>query len=321
MEQYNDDDSRKHERNDLKTFWNRFSFIYYSSICRAFLSQTNILLTLSRVYKKTNILDVGCGPGIGTKLIASEIMNIETNIYAIDISDEMLNLAEKVFTEYDDFNYNINNYWDCRKEAIKGLKLEDDLQEIRRTKIGKIVRFLQGNAESLPFENSQFDAYISNFCFMYNINFDKVLKEAYRVLKPQGVAAFSIIDWEKESKLVFSIFANILKEYDIDLYQEIRTKLLNEKQNSEFLRETMFANGFSKVYIESSTVIFDCFDESDFLIQFLFPFLNKILENIKDDIKVKNILEKVKIEARKQIVCNGQLPILKTKTILATKIK
>jgi demethylmenaquinone methyltransferase/2-methoxy-6-polyprenyl-1,4-benzoquinol methylase len=48
------------------------------------------------------------------------------------------------------------------------------------------LEFVQGNAESLPFASSRFDAYTIGFGIRNVTHVDRVLEEAYRVLKPGG---------------------------------------------------------------------------------------------------------------------------------------
>lgn len=48
------------------------------------------------------------------------------------------------------------------------------------------VTFVQGNAESLPFESGRFDAYTIAFGIRNVTHIDKALEEAFRVLKPGG---------------------------------------------------------------------------------------------------------------------------------------
>jgi demethylmenaquinone methyltransferase/2-methoxy-6-polyprenyl-1,4-benzoquinol methylase len=48
------------------------------------------------------------------------------------------------------------------------------------------LTFVQGNAEALPFQNGEFDAYTVGFGIRNVTHIDKALAEAYRVLKPGG---------------------------------------------------------------------------------------------------------------------------------------
>jgi demethylmenaquinone methyltransferase/2-methoxy-6-polyprenyl-1,4-benzoquinol methylase len=54
----------------------------------------------------------------------------------------------------------------------------------RRAKGRERLSFVQGNAESLPFEDQRFDAYTIAFGIRNVTHINRALAEAYRVLKP-----------------------------------------------------------------------------------------------------------------------------------------
>ena len=100
------------------------------------------------IKEKEIILDVGSGSGD----IASEILkkNLPTNLYLLDLNEEML------------------------FEGKKRLKQE------------KNIKYFIGNAEKLNFERNFFDKYAISFCLRNITEYQLSLKEAYRVLKPGG---------------------------------------------------------------------------------------------------------------------------------------
>ena len=100
------------------------------------------------IKEKEIILDVGSGSGD----IASEILkkNLPTNLYLLDLNEEML------------------------FEGKKRLKKE------------KNIKYFIGNAEKLNFERNFFDKYAISFCLRNITEYQLSLKEAYRVLKPGG---------------------------------------------------------------------------------------------------------------------------------------
>ncbi|GAB1608132.1 2-methoxy-6-polyprenyl-1,4-benzoquinol methylase, mitochondrial-like [Argonauta hians] len=64
-----------------------------------------------------------------------------------------------------------------------------DVGQKRSEKLGhdaRSIRWVQGNAESLPLESNQFDAYTIAFGIRNVTHIDKALEEAYRVLRPGG---------------------------------------------------------------------------------------------------------------------------------------
>lgn len=71
--------------------------------------------------------------------------------------------------------------------------------------------------------------------------------------------------------------------------------------------------------MQYTNMIVDCYDEQDFLTKFMRPGVLSILDKLKDDKLVSEILESVKNEAKKQMVDNNVLPSLSVLAIVATK--
>lgn len=74
------------------------------------------------------------------------------------------------------------------------------------------IEFRQGNAESLPFQDSEFDAVVANFVLHHLARPEKVLAEARRVLRDSGQVAMTV--WSDLSKLEgFGLFFAAIEQH------------------------------------------------------------------------------------------------------------
>ncbi len=172
---------------------------------------------LAQLNPGETVLDLGSGGGIDVLLSAKRV-GPSGKAYGLDMTDEMLAVAEQ-------------------NKRIAGVSN---------------VQFLKGEIENIPLPDNSIDVIISNCVINLSGNKDRVLQEAFRVLKPGG--RFAVSDVVTKGEMLPEIRQSVL------LWVGCVAGALEE---SEF-REKLALVGFENIDIEP-TRIYRVEDAREFL--------------------------------------------------------
>ena len=153
------------------------------------------------------VLDLGSGGGIDVLLSARRV-GPTGKVYGLDMTDEMLALA---------------------RENQKKAGVEN-------------VEFLKGEIENIPLPDNSVDVIISNCVINLSADKDRVLREAFRVLKPGG--RFAVSDVVTRGEMLPAIRERVL------LWVGCIAGALEENE----YRSKLIQAGFSKVEVEPTRI-------------------------------------------------------------------
>jgi arsenite methyltransferase len=153
------------------------------------------------------VLDLGSGGGIDVLLSAKRV-GPSGKAYGLDMTDEMLALAEE----------------NRRKAGVTN------------------VEFLKGEIENIPLPDNSVDVIISNCVINLSADKDRVLAEAFRVLKPGG--RFAVSDVVTRGDIHPEIRKNVL------LWVGCVAGALDENE----YREKLVRAGFGQIGIEPTRI-------------------------------------------------------------------
>ncbi|GAB4544479.1 MAG: methyltransferase domain-containing protein [Anaerolineales bacterium] len=138
-----------------------------------------------------SVLDVATGTGI-VPLLAAEKIGAAGKIIGVDISAEMLavakqNLAARMAKSPDSSE---KQKVESRARIAKSPDFAES-QKVESQETFDSVQFQTGDAENLDFPNQSFDAVLCASSLFFIPDISKALKEARRVLKPNGFVLFN----------------------------------------------------------------------------------------------------------------------------------
>jgi len=167
-------------------------------------------LNQEQIEQPNNILDIGCSIGISTEYTKKYFTNA-TNIVGVDLSPYFISMAE-----------------------------------YRAQILNNNIKYIHANAENIPLENNTFDLILCTFIFheVPLIPTDKIIQEAIRLLKKDGVLA--IIDLDPE-KLIDTLTINKFRRWSFEvtephIYQYYLNNMTQSLVTNGFINVTKFKN-------------------------------------------------------------------------------
>ena len=152
---------------------------------------------IMNIQKNDKIIDVGSGTGDLVKIISSTYQNVF--ITSVDLNTEMLKLNKK-----------------------------------RNKKNNNKIKWINCNAEKLPFKNDSFDKYATAFCIR-NITFiNQALNEALRILKPGGT--FYCLEFSSPQ---LDLLSKIYKLYKKNIIPNLGNIITKNQQAYIYLEESI----------------------------------------------------------------------------------
>jgi ubiquinone/menaquinone biosynthesis C-methylase UbiE len=127
---------------------------------------TEKTLRLMELRPGERVLDLGCGSGWATRLVARLVGEGPEGfgqVVGLDVSDEMVRLAREVSKDFEN------------------------------------ILYVQGSAQQIPWEENFFDKVLSVESFYYYADQDRALMELFRVMAPRG-RLFILINLYKDNQ-------------------------------------------------------------------------------------------------------------------------
>lgn len=157
--------------------------------------------------ESSKVLDLGCGSGRLLNRLGKKYPHLRG--IGLDLSQEMLKVA--------------------RKKAKQGTRLI----------------YIQGNAESLPFAEGQFDAVFNTISFLHYPNPEQVLSEISRVLKIGGY--FYLVDYTVREELTkFPVTPGGLRFYSKNKREKMGKQVGLQWENHYYLINNVLLSIFKK---------------------------------------------------------------------------
>jgi ubiquinone/menaquinone biosynthesis C-methylase UbiE len=179
--------------------------------------------------KPLKILEAGCGTGH----LAREVLQLYglscSELVIGDIAPAMLDKAQETFC-------------DCDRQ----LTIE------------------KADFTQFTYLDESFDRYYSNLCLCYASDPDAVIAESARILKPGGVAGFTVWGRKKGSNCM-TIVPDVLHDFGLRKEDPTKRSSFHMGENDEALRQRFLSRGFVKCNVVHFPAVIESMDPALFV--------------------------------------------------------
>jgi len=193
--------------------WNIVSEGYVETTMKLLSSYAQLALEKAGLNSDQDILDIACGPGTLSLLAAPLVQQVS----AIDFSESMLSQFEKFIEE----------------EDIKN------------------IEYQRGDAQTLPYDDEDFDVAFSMFGLMFFPDRISAMQEALRCLKQNG--KFIMTSWVPRAESpTFKLLMETMMAINPQMVEP--PAITNPMEVPENIEQELLEAGFSKVNVERVSV-------------------------------------------------------------------
>eukprot|EP00828_Plagiopyla_frontata_P006476 TRINITY_DN1282_c0_g1_i10.p1 TRINITY_DN1282_c0_g1~~TRINITY_DN1282_c0_g1_i10.p1 ORF type:complete len:257 (-),score=52.28 TRINITY_DN1282_c0_g1_i10:48-818(-) len=188
--------------------WNLFSRFYVNFFEQSHQPMAQILFDALNIEKAENVLEVGAGSGRNLQHFLIQKPQ-KCHWYATDLCELMLSMCQQRIEEFiknpflkQEHNYLTEEFPKYEEKTIEALNLS-----IKKANVHDLSQFA----------SNSFDRYFANQVIGNREDRPNILKEAWRVLKPEGLIGFTVFG-RRENCTWYTIAKNVAIEQGCLLY-------------------------------------------------------------------------------------------------------